>query len=112
MDTQKISVSDHINGFHYTADKSDSFVIDMENFSHGTDKDITPNSRVSVQTYYSRLRPLSYRGAGIFVLAFSLISRASYENVLKKWMPKLLRFSPNVPIVLIGTKLEKQTICE
>jgi hypothetical protein len=30
------------------------------------------------------LRPLSYRGADIFVLAFSLISRASYENVLKK----------------------------
>ncbi|BBH00767.1 hypothetical protein Prudu_010840 [Prunus dulcis] len=29
-------------------DKSDSFVIDMESFSHGTDKDITPNSRVSV----------------------------------------------------------------
>ncbi|CAL2251383.1 unnamed protein product [Prunus armeniaca] len=47
MGTQKISVSDHINGFHYTADKSDSFVIDMESFSHATDKDITPNSRVS-----------------------------------------------------------------
>ncbi|KAE9462838.1 hypothetical protein C3L33_05258, partial [Rhododendron williamsianum] len=30
------------------------------------------------------LRPLSYRGADMFVLAFSLISRASYENVLKK----------------------------
>ncbi|PKI51308.1 hypothetical protein CRG98_028300 [Punica granatum] len=36
------------------------------------------------QEDYSRLRPLSYRGADIFVLAFSLISRASYENVLKK----------------------------
>ncbi|KAM1485475.1 hypothetical protein TB1_036323 [Malus domestica] len=48
MSTQKISVSDHINEFHYTADKSDSFVIDMESFSHGgTDKDVTANSRVS-----------------------------------------------------------------
>jgi GTPase SAR1 family protein len=36
------------------------------------------------QEDYSRLRPLSYRGADIFVLAFSLISSASYENVLKK----------------------------
>ncbi|MQM04143.1 hypothetical protein Taro_036934, partial [Colocasia esculenta] len=36
------------------------------------------------QEDYSRLRPLSYRGADIFVVAFSLISRASYENVLKK----------------------------
>ncbi|KAI8571145.1 hypothetical protein RHMOL_Rhmol01G0096000 [Rhododendron molle] len=44
--------------------------------------------------------------ADIFVLAFSLISRASYENVLKKWMPELRRFAPNVPIVLVGTKID------
>ncbi|KAK1417334.1 hypothetical protein QVD17_26461 [Tagetes erecta] len=58
------------------------------------------------QEDYSRLRPLSYRGADIFVLAFSLISRASYENVLKKWMPELRRFAPDVPVVLVGTKLD------
>ncbi|XP_051148508.1 rac-like GTP-binding protein ARAC7 [Andrographis paniculata] len=58
------------------------------------------------QEDYSRLRPLSYRGADIFILAFSLISRASYENVLKKWMPELHRFAPNVPVVLVGTKLD------
>ncbi|KAL3839889.1 hypothetical protein ACJIZ3_024480 [Penstemon smallii] len=58
------------------------------------------------QEDYSRLRPLSYRGADVFVLAFSLISRASYENVVKKWMPELGRFAPNVPIVLVGTKLD------
>uniref|UniRef100_A0A452ZJJ9 Uncharacterized protein n=2 Tax=Triticinae TaxID=1648030 RepID=A0A452ZJJ9_AEGTS len=58
------------------------------------------------QEDYSRLRPLSYRGADVFVLAFSLISSASYENVLKKWMPELRRFAPNVPIVLVGTKLD------
>lgn len=58
------------------------------------------------QEDYSRLRPLSYRGADVFVLAFSLLSRPSYENVLKKWMPELRRFAPNVPIVLVGTKLD------
>ncbi|KAL5729168.1 Rac-like GTP-binding protein arac7 [Ranunculus cassubicifolius] len=58
------------------------------------------------QEDYSRLRPLSYRGADVFVLAFSLLSRASYENVLKKWMPELQRFAPNVPIILVGTKLD------
>ncbi|RLM56211.1 rac-like GTP-binding protein 4 [Panicum miliaceum] len=36
------------------------------------------------QEDYNRLRPLSYRGADVFVLAFSLVSRASYENVVKK----------------------------
>lgn len=36
------------------------------------------------QEDYNRLRPLSYRGADVFLLAFSLISRASYENVAQK----------------------------
>ncbi|KAD6118971.1 hypothetical protein E3N88_10242 [Mikania micrantha] len=63
------------------------------------------------QEDYSRLRPLSYRGADIFVLAFSLINKASYENVIKKgtlslWMPELRRFAPNSPVVLVGTKLD------
>ncbi|EEE54166.1 hypothetical protein OsJ_00979 [Oryza sativa Japonica Group] len=58
------------------------------------------------QEDYSRLRPLSYRGADVFILSFSLISRASYENVQKKWMPELRRFAPGVPVVLVGTKLD------
>ncbi|XP_028778353.1 rac-like GTP-binding protein ARAC8 isoform X2 [Neltuma alba] len=52
------------------------------------------------QEDYNRLRPLSYRGADVFVLAFSLVSRASYENILKK------HFAPGVPVVLVGTKLD------
>jgi len=38
----------------------------------------------SGQEDYNRLRPLSYRGADVFLLAFSLISKASYENISKK----------------------------
>ena len=38
----------------------------------------------SGQEDYNRLRPLSYRGADVFLLAFSLISKASYENIAKK----------------------------
>uniref|UniRef100_A0A0E0L9R4 Uncharacterized protein n=1 Tax=Oryza punctata TaxID=4537 RepID=A0A0E0L9R4_ORYPU len=58
------------------------------------------------QEDYNRLRPLSYRGADVFVLAFSLVSRASYENVMKKWLPELQHYAPGVPIVLVGTKLD------
>ncbi|CAL5047001.1 unnamed protein product [Urochloa decumbens] len=58
------------------------------------------------QEDYNRLRPLSYRGADVFVLAFSLVSRASYENVMKKWLPELQHYAPGVPIVLAGTKLD------
>lgn len=39
---------------------------------------------LSGQEDYNRLRPLSYRGADVFLLAFSLISKASYENIYKK----------------------------
>ncbi|KAE8689831.1 hypothetical protein F3Y22_tig00110931pilonHSYRG00156 [Hibiscus syriacus] len=47
ISTQKISVSDHINGFQYSTDnKSDSFVLDLEGFSHGgSNKEINQNSR-------------------------------------------------------------------
>ncbi|KAK8716820.1 hypothetical protein V6N13_044117 [Hibiscus sabdariffa] len=58
------------------------------------------------QEDYNRLRPLSYRGADVFVLAFSLISKASYENVSKKWIPELKHYAPGVPVVLVGTKLD------
>ncbi|XVF87399.1 hypothetical protein PTKIN_Ptkin18bG0117200 [Pterospermum kingtungense] len=58
------------------------------------------------QEDYNRLRPLSYRGADVFLLAFSLISKASYENIYKKWIPELRHYVPNVPIVLVGTKLD------
>ncbi|KAH8493094.1 hypothetical protein H0E87_022372 [Populus deltoides] len=58
------------------------------------------------QEDYNRLRPLSYRGADVFVLAYSLVSRASYENVLKKWIPELQHYAPGIPIVLVGAKLD------
>ncbi|KAH1252260.1 Rac-like GTP-binding protein RAC1 [Glycine max] len=59
------------------------------------------------QEDYNRLRPLSYRGADVFILAFSLISKASYENIAKKWIPELRHYAPGVPIILVGTKLGK-----
>ncbi|KAM7500744.1 hypothetical protein LguiA_025158 [Lonicera macranthoides] len=64
------------------------------------------NVVVDGQEDYNRLRPLSYRGADIFLLAFSLISKASYENIYKKWIPELRHYAPTIPIVLVGTKLD------
>nr|XP_025664564.1 rac-like GTP-binding protein RAC13 [Arachis hypogaea] len=29
-----------------------------------------------------------------------------YENISKKWIPELRHYAPNVPIVLVGTKLD------
>ncbi|KAL7208300.1 hypothetical protein ACSBR1_030120 [Camellia fascicularis] len=60
----------------------------------------------SSQEDYNRLRPLSNRGVDVFILAFSLISRASYENLSKKWIRKLRHYAPGIPIVLVRTKLD------
>ncbi|CAL9000975.1 unnamed protein product [Prunus brigantina] len=59
----------------------------------------------SGQEDYNRLRPLSYRGADVFLLSFSLISKAIYENIAKKWVLELRHYAPGVPIILVGTKL-------
>eukprot|EP01098_Paradermamoeba_levis_P002176 TRINITY_DN12574_c0_g1_i1.p1 TRINITY_DN12574_c0_g1~~TRINITY_DN12574_c0_g1_i1.p1 ORF type:complete len:202 (-),score=15.28 TRINITY_DN12574_c0_g1_i1:47-652(-) len=55
---------------------------------------------------YDRLRPLSYPQTNVFIVAFSLVNPASFENVQKKWIPELQEHSPNVPVVLCGTKLD------
>ena len=58
------------------------------------------------QEDYDRLRPLSYPQTDVFLVAFSLISRASFENVKQKWYPELKHHCPNVPMILVGTKLD------
>ncbi|KAJ7961996.1 Rac-like GTP-binding protein [Quillaja saponaria] len=57
------------------------------------------------QEDYVRLRPLSYRGTDVFLLTFSLISRPSFENIMRNWVPELKNYGLlSVPIVLVGTK--------
>ena len=58
------------------------------------------------QEDYDRLRPLSYPQTDVFLVAFSLISRASFENVKQKWWPELKHHCPGVPTILVGTKLD------
>ncbi|XP_057732983.1 uncharacterized protein LOC130948285 [Arachis stenosperma] len=52
---QRISVSDHINAYQYTAEKVDSFVIDMDSFSSPINKDSSNiNPRITLQRSLSR----------------------------------------------------------
>ncbi|KNC54232.1 Rac2 protein [Thecamonas trahens ATCC 50062] len=58
------------------------------------------------QEDYDRLRPLSYPQTDVFMLCFSVVSRASFQNVSSKWMPEILHHCPNTPIILVGTKAD------
>jgi len=56
------------------------------------------------QEDYDRLRPLSYPQTDVFLVCFSIISGASFENVKTKWHPEINHHAPGVPILLVGTK--------
>ena len=62
------------------------------------------------QEDYDRMRPLSYPNADVFLICFSIISPASYENVMSKWYKELQNQQAiditKIPIILVGTKLD------
>eukprot|EP00041_Stephanoeca_diplocostata_P015063 m.284677 g.284677 ORF g.284677 m.284677 type:complete len:194 (+) comp19912_c2_seq1:170-751(+) len=58
------------------------------------------------QEDYDRLRPLSYPQTDVFLICFSIISPASFENVRAKWYPEVSHHCPNTPLILVGTKLD------
>lgn len=58
------------------------------------------------QEDYDRIRPLSYPNTDVFVICYSVISPSSYENVRAKWYPEIRHHCPEVPILLVGTKID------
>eukprot|EP00731_Ephydatia_muelleri_P012625 Em0006g1519a len=56
------------------------------------------------QDDYNRLRPLCYPDTDVFLMCFSLVSPASFENVSAKWYPEIHHHRPDTPIILVGTK--------
>ena len=58
------------------------------------------------QEEYAQYRPLQYDQADGFILAFSLVDRASFDNVPARWMRELRAKAPGAPVVLVGTKLD------
>ena len=58
------------------------------------------------QPDYQKLRVLSYPGAQVFILCFSICDWPSFENVSTIWYPEICMHCPNAAILLLGTKLD------
>ncbi|PAA60364.1 hypothetical protein BOX15_Mlig011286g1 [Macrostomum lignano] len=61
------------------------------------------------QEDYDRLRPLSYPATDVFLVCFSVVNPASYENVKEKWVPEIMHHCPKVPFILVGTQMDLRT---
>ncbi len=55
---------------------------------------------------YDRLRPLSYLQTDVFIMCFSVVSRDSFDNITKKWIPEIKHHQPITPIIILGTKTD------
>ncbi|CAL8380025.1 unnamed protein product [Arctogadus glacialis] len=58
------------------------------------------------QDEFDKLRPLCYTNADVFLLCFSVVSPASFQNVPEKWVPEIRRHAPFTPLVLVGTQCD------
>ncbi|KAA8584061.1 hypothetical protein FQN60_015269, partial [Etheostoma spectabile] len=61
---------------------------------------------VPFQEDYDRLRPLSYPMTDVFLICFSVVNPASFQNVREEWVPELQEYAPSVPYLLIGTQID------
>jgi len=58
------------------------------------------------QEEYSRLRALSYPETDVFLLCFSVVSPASFDNIKTKWYPEINHHCPGAKCILVGTKID------
>uniref|UniRef100_A0A8D8Y9G7 Ras-related protein Rac1 n=2 Tax=Cacopsylla melanoneura TaxID=428564 RepID=A0A8D8Y9G7_9HEMI len=58
------------------------------------------------QEEYDRIRPLSYPQSDLILICFSVVDPNSFKNVRNKWYPEVSHFCPDVPFILVGTKID------
>jgi len=60
------------------------------------------------QADFDSLRPISYNGADVILLFYSVVNPTSAENIKEKWLQDARTHCPDVPIFLIGTQIDQR----
>ena len=58
------------------------------------------------QEDYEGLRPLSYPQTDVFLVCYSAVQPSSFENVKNKWISEIRQHCPDVPMILVGMKID------
>ena len=58
------------------------------------------------QEDYARLRPMSYPDTNVFLLAFSVDSPTSLDNITTTWYNEVHQAVPTAKVILVGTKAD------
>ena len=58
------------------------------------------------QPDYDRLRPMAFPQTEVFVIFYSVDSKASMQNVRCKWVPEITRYCPTTPFILVALKID------
>eukprot|EP01125_Pyxidicula_operculata_P015935 TRINITY_DN5438_c0_g1_i1.p1 TRINITY_DN5438_c0_g1~~TRINITY_DN5438_c0_g1_i1.p1 ORF type:complete len:185 (-),score=11.78 TRINITY_DN5438_c0_g1_i1:70-624(-) len=91
----------------YTTGKFSNICVQFENYECDLPCDgKTYNLHLWDTIGHDKLRPLSYPKTNVFLMCFSIIDRASFENIRSKWLPEITHHSPNTPFILVGTKID------
>ncbi|KAH8836050.1 hypothetical protein DL96DRAFT_106148 [Flagelloscypha sp. PMI_526] len=53
-----------------------------------------------------RIRPISYIGADVVLLCFSVVHPETYSELYTRWHPELQHHCPTTPVILVGTKTD------
>lgn len=56
------------------------------------------------QEDYDTIRPLSYRGANLIILCYTIENKKNLENVSTKWLVEIKNYCPGVKFYLVGLK--------
>lgn len=57
---------------------------------------------------FGHLRPLCYPQADVVLVLFSVTDYSSFENARGRWLKEVKRHCPSIPVLLIGTQVDKR----